>query len=667
MNQSNDLQNPHKTLDRVPLPAPTGTTEKSLPKDFLEKMVTMFGAQGGILWLSEDGFQVAATYSHDDSPVTVQMRRDEHEKLLAKTAAGKAPNLLQTRLSESDQANLLLIGKVDVGKVDVGKVYVIEMVIEDHHLQKPAMISLERRFRESLQLVKASKSLLTSKLAASEISETPNPNTIDVEDLNNYLQLLHSSVDLPLTAANISNETRRFLNYDRVSVLLERNGRQRLIAISGQASVNRRSNTTKLLEQLAATVLKTGQAFWYPSSEDLPTKISAALDDYVQVSQSRSLALVPIRKMQNPLDDEGESPESQPVIGGIVFEKFQERWDREVDEPRIERLMPHVSNALGNAIVNQRIFLYPLWKFLGRLHVLRQPKYFNKVLLGLGILTVLISALLFWPVQFYVSADGVLVPSSYKPVFSSMEGEIEEVFVEHGDCVKKGQKLVRLSSRDHEFRVEELESKLKTTRQRLTNIEDQRHSPNQEHSPAEIEENIVSLRTQIETLESQRKILDKISEQQLIHSPMDGQVITWDLQRQLANRVVDSGVRLMEIADHDGAWMIEIDLPIRRQGHIARALADGDREALEVTFLSAADPSKKYVGHVVEIANAVSTSDDNQQVIKVLAAIEDSDIAFDQVRSSVTAKVYCGQSSLGYLWFHDIGEFVQKRILFPLL
>ena len=31
---------------------------------------------------------------------------------------------------------------------------------------------------------------------------------------------------------------------------------------------------------------------------------------------------------------------------------------------------------------------------------------------------------------------------------------------------------------------------------------------------------------------------------------------------------------------------------------------------------------------------------------------------------SVTAKIVCGRSSLGYAWFHDVIAFVQSRLLF---
>jgi len=35
-----------------------------------------------------------------------------------------------------------------------------------------------------------------------------------------------------------------------------------------------------------------------------------------------------------------------------------------------------------------------------------------------------------------------------------------------------------------------------------------------------------------------------------------------------------------------------------------------------------------------------------------------------KVGADVKAKVLCGQRAIGYVWFHDLFEFVQSRILF---
>lgn len=589
------------------------------------------------------------------------MRQQDHEQVLDNATQSGKLVLLQTQYAASDRVNLLLVGKFDAGNVRV-----IELIIENHQYDSAGLTALERRFRDALQLIGVAWAGQSGGMQTPAGGQ-PSQNAIfATQELSTFLELIHSSIDLSLAASNLANESRRMLDYDRVSVLVQRGGKYRLIAISGQASVNRRSNTTRLLEELAVRILKTGQIFWHPESDDLPTAIRTSLDDYVQVSQTRSLALLPIRETGSVDDATSAPPDSRPVIGGIVFEKFQQVWDRASEEPKVQFLASHAEHAIGNALQHQQIFLYPLWNLLGRTKVLAQPQYLSKTLIAMGVLVAITLVLLFWPVRFYVTAEGMLMPSTYKPIFSSVKGEVQGILVHHGDAVKKGQILIRMTSPEHEFRVEELQSQLKTARQRLTIVEDQRYSPARDKSVEDIEENIVSLRTQIESFESQLVILNRISDLLFVHSPIDGQVITWDLKHQLENRVVSEGVRLMEVADIGGQWIIEINLPIRRQGHIARAIQNGNLSNLKVSFLLAADTSKQYAGHVIEISDVVSLSSDNRQVIKVRAAIDDSDITIDQVRSAVSAKVYCGQSSLGFLWFSDVGEFFQKHVLFPL-
>lgn len=621
----------------------------------------MFGAQAGILWDATSGFRVIATLSQDDSPPTVKMRHEDHERMMTDVLQSSKPVLLQTQYTDSDRADLLLVGKFDAGTVGL-----IELIIENHKFDQTGLGALERRFRDALQLITVSYAGPLGGLPSVAGPQSSKDSVFDTQELSTFLKLIHSSIDLSLAAATFANESRRMLDYDRVSVLVQRGGKQQVVAISGQASVNRRSNTTKLLEKFAVSVLKTGQVFWYPETDDLPTAIRTSLDAYVQVSQTRSLALLPIRKTSDATDDPSAPPKLQPVIGGIVFEKFQQIWDRDREEPKVHFLASHAEHAIGNALQHQQIFLYPLWNLLGRTKVLTQPKYLNKTLIGLGTFVAVMLALFFWPVKFYVTADGMLIPSTYQPVFSNVKGEVQQILVHHGDAVKKGQTLVRMTSPEHEFRVEELQSQLKTARQRLTIVEDQRYSPTRDKSVEDIEENIVSLRTQIESFKSQLAILSKITDLLTVPSPIDGHVITWDLKHQLENRVVGEGVRLMEVANIVGQWVIEINLPIRRQGHVARTIKNGDLNDLKVSFLLAADTSKRYSGRVIEISDVVSVSSDNRQVIKVRAAIDDSDITIDQVRSAVSAKVYCGKSSLGYLWFSDIGEFFQKHVFFPL-
>lgn len=51
-------------------------------------------------------------------------------------------------------------------------------------------------------------------------------------------------------------------------------------------------------------------------------------------------------------------------------------------------------------------------------------------------------------------------------------------------------------------------------------------------------------------------------------------------------------------------------------------------------------------------------------LIKV--AIDKKDLPNLRPGATVTAKIYCGRRSIGYVWFHDLIAFVQSRILFRL-
>ena len=57
------------------------------------------------------------------------------------------------------------------------------------------------------------------------------------------------------TAFTVANEGRRLIGCDRVSVLVRRGTRCRLVAVSGVATVNRRANAVRALERLATGML----------------------------------------------------------------------------------------------------------------------------------------------------------------------------------------------------------------------------------------------------------------------------------------------------------------------------------------------------------------------------------------------------------------------------
>lgn len=108
-------------------------------------------------------------------------------------------------------------------------------------------------------------------------------------------------------------------------------------------------------------------------------------------------------------------------------------------------------------------------------------------------------------------------------------------------------------------------------------------------------------------------------------------------------------------------------------GHIRRAqnalkakYGEGTPDAdLTVKYILATDPGRELVGKVRKIHGAADVVPEEGNTVLVRVAIDEKDLG-EEVRpgATVSAKVECGRRSLGYVWFHDVLEFIQSKILF---
>lgn len=497
-------------------------------------------------------------------------------------------------------------------------------------------------------------------------TRVPNPS-FATERADNFLFGISDSINQRATCSNIANESRRLLDCDRVSVAVRKHGKYRLEAISGQTSVNRRSNTTKCLELLMRKILKTGQTFWYPSSE-IPPQLEKVLEEYLLLSATRSVVIEPVFEKTNSLvveDPESNERPNKRVIGGIVFEHCREQWIKSDFESPINFVSRHAGNALRNSHQHQNLFLYPLWNILGKSRFLAGPRALTKTVLTCSCAVLACIFLAIWPTDFYVVCEGVILPQKIQRVYSQTEGVVHQLDVSHGDTVAEGKILCRLKNEDLEFKQQEIDGRILNMNKRLDSIRDERFASRFDDSDQNNnEENINSIEAQIESLERQREILNAKAKKLLIRSPLHGQVITWDLQKRLMDRPVQNGDMLMEVAETEGKWILELNLEDRRIGHLLNALDTTDEGTLPLTFLMAADPKKRLKGRVIGVGKAAEINSDKKKTLKLYVEIDENELPAKHARSGVTAKVVCGRSSLGYLWLHDVGEFLQKHVLF---
>lgn len=622
-------------------------------------------AEAGVIWdASDDSFQAVGQYSQGERPARIPLTQEAHSRLLAEAAAQQRPMFIRSQQDDSkDSPPMFLM----VGHFSYDGRYLVELFMGR------SAVSDEQNAKNFAGTLKSVSDAVESlpemapniqKQPASAPPTGPARAISSTEQVSDYLNTIHTSIDRSLTCSNVANETRRFLDCDRVSIVLKHRGRFRIFSISGQPSVNRKSNTTKLLEKLARRLLKTGQSFWYPDETEIPTQISEVLDPYLSVSATRSMVVEPIyeKLVETVTDPESLESKSNPVIGGIIFEHCHDLWERRQVEEAISFTSLHGGNAIRNARQHHSLFLYPVLNLLSKSRFLMASRVLPKTLMACAGVLLAGLILAFWPVDFYVSANGILVPESIRPVFSKADGDVSQLKVQHGSQVKKGDTLLVLTSPEHEIRAKDLESRIRSAKQRLETIQDQIFQ--QRGDEATLEDNIEGIKSQIANFEEQEEILQKMANSMSVSSPLDGQVISWDLERRLEGRAIQRGQELMEVAAINDKWQLEIELPVNRYCHLVREL-ENNKEP-KISFLLAADTSKRYFGKIVEVETSASLSSDNEQFIRLKADLESSDLHIEQARTGVTAKIYCGRASLGYLWFHDIGEFIQKNVLFQI-
>ena len=504
------------------------------------------------------------------------------------------------------------------------------------------------------------------------------------EQLEAFTALVHQSLNSRETAYTIANEGRRLIGCDRVTVALRKGTKYQVSSISGQDTFDKRSNVVRLLRKLASTVARTGDDLWFDGdTSDLAPQVERAVNDYVDEAHTKQLAVLPLRELDREEENPGERrlKKRENILGAIVIEQLVDSRPPEGMLQRIDVVCKHSATALTNAQEYEGLFLLPLWKLLGKTRFLVTARNLPKTLLATAALVGTISALCLVQYDFTVISDGKLWPELRREVFAGLDGKVEEVPVDTGQSVVKGQLLAQLRSIDLEAQIikhqgeyaktlTEIASTLRQRQLLINGVKDDNVEREQ------LTGRLAQLRKTKASLEKQDRLL-KLKEQKLtVTSSIDGKVVTWKVRDLIEGHPVRKGQRLMQVADTTSPWELEIYVPEAKMGHIVEQLqairADDPKAQLLVTFILATHSADHLEGQIVEIdTNAeVHGEDGNTVRMRVTFAQEALEMLVKdpanelKLGADVKAKVFCGQRAIGYVWFHDLFEFVQSRILF---
>jgi multidrug efflux pump subunit AcrA (membrane-fusion protein) len=639
---------------------------------FLPRVVSALAAVGGAVWTTNNEGRLALQYQVDLQKTQLRELDEEnqlrHGRLLYKALSNGEALLVpphsgpgETNGDSEQAANptdfLLVLGLLKTDLEAVGVVEIFQRTEAGPATQQgylrflAQMCDLAGEFLKSHQL----RHFSTRQVLWTQLEE--------------FTHRVHASLDPRETAYTIANEGRRLIECDRVSVAIRKGNKCVVAAVSGQDVFNARSNTVRLLGKLATSVVVTGDPVWYTGdTRDMPPQVEDAVQAYVDEAHSKTVAVLPlVRPEAEHEEDPRKRAEAHEPIGALIVEQIEDSRVPPALVQRVDVVCRHSSVALANAVEHQNLFLMPVWRAIGKSRWVVKARTLPKTLSITGAILLLLLALFIWPADFRLEAKGTLEPEKRYDVFAAVKGTVTEVSVEHGQMVKKGQLLAVLRDYDTDVEISRVEGNKVTTGERLSNLnrlllerrtlsEDDKGRLIGEKREAEV---------QLRSLEEQLRLLKEKRSELTVTSPIDGYVVTWDVENRLRNRPVQRGQMLMRVADLESGWQLELHAPDNRMGHITRAYnALKKGEKLDVQYQLATSPGTTLHGDVREIHQSAEVRGEEGNTVLIKVDIEEDDLHDPRPGASVTGKVYCGRRSIGYVWFHDVFEFVQSRIIF---
>lgn len=646
-------------------------------REFLPRVVNGLAAIGGAVWLSGENGRLILSYQVNIQEARLHECSEEdqgrHARLLHRVLTSEEGILVAPHSGFGDadgEANptdfLLVLAPL---RTELERVGVVEI------FQRPnPRVETQRGY---LRFLSQMCDLAAEYLKSRQLRQLADRQALWGQ-MEEFIRQVHGNLNPRTTAYVIANEGRRLIGCDRVTVAIRRGTKCRIEAISGQDLIDRRSNTVRLLTKLATVVTAADEPVWFTGdTRDLAPQVEEAIEEYVDQSHSKTVAVIPLRRPQlEPVVEEepDKRPEPPPVVGALIVERIEDARLPETMVNRIKVVAEHAGAALANALEYHSLFLLPLWRAIGKWRVVVAARNLPRTVAIVSALVAAAIALFVVPMPFKLQAKGTVEPTERYRVFTGIDGVVEEVLVEHGQKVARGMELARLRNTDLEVEIRRVTGELVATVEDINKTHQvllRGKGRLSEAERAQLQGRLAELEATLRSLEQQRELLLAKRKELTIYSPADGEVITWDVKNLLRERPVRRGDVLMEIANPQGDWQLEILMPERRMGHIARmrsAIKAADpQDDLDVEYVLASQPDRTLRGKVKEIHQAAEVREEHGNVVLIKVAINKSDLP-PGIRpgAAVSAKVYCGRVSLVYWLLHDVIDFVRTRILFRL-
>lgn len=631
-------------------------------RTFLQRITEQFGALCGVVW------QRAAT---DTWQLRQGLELEQHlgdDELLAQPdildAAQAKPAPLVIPYSRADEPGarnsfVLIISHVALSAG--GNVAVQLFFLPD----RPAAVyqSVARFLQDVSQAV--------ADCLARHTAVRDDARRNAATQLHEFTRHVHQSLDLRTVCYAIVNEGRRLIGCDRLSLAVPHRGRFRLEAISGQDEFDRRSEAVRTLEALANVVGKVREPLWYNGDATrLPPQIQQVVRECADVSGCCSVAVVPLVTESADVAEQHAQARPQqpppPLVGMLILEQFTRPRTLDEARGRLEAISIPATLALRNALEHRSVFLMPVWKWIGGSAVVQRTRHWPRWALITAGLVIVMLLLTIIPGDFALEGRGTLEPVVRQDVFTAVPGVVQRVHVDHGQQIHEGQLLLELRNVDLEVEQARLHGELSSTAERLASVRTTllNRQPLTDAERTRLAGEEAQLHQKLASLQLQIELFALRLEQLQVTSPIDGEVISWDVRKSLTNRPVQPGQLLLTVARTDAQWELLVDMPENRMGHVLAASKENSGQPLEVSFMLASEPGTTYRGQLLEVHDRAEEDPAEGSTVRLRVRFDQSLLKQPRAGAAATVKVHCGRRSLGYVWLHDVWEFIESRVFF---
>jgi len=461
-------------------------------------------------------------------------------------------------------------------------------------------------------------------------------------DYANWLSRIHQHLSVRDTAFAIANETQHWSGWDRVCVVVQNGWTRRVEAISGLEFFDRRSGAVRALEQLVGEIAATAGT----SQSDVVSFPSGCNSEELK---HLSAQFECTEQVVIPLLEEG----STAPCGWMVCERFEKENESSPREHRstseLEVAGKQAAVALSHALSFEKANVNPVSRWLRNLWSKPSARW----LLILCAMSGILIALCTIPGELSIGGRGVVEPEHQRDIFANINGLIHELHIEESASVAMNDELLSLRSPELDFHQNKLDGELKTISQQIQDLEtlrsDSRRVDGPGQSVGEIDAKIEELKTVRNSVGEQIALLKKQQTELTLTSPMNGSVLTWQVNELLSvGRPVSRGDRLLTVAQLDGPWVLRMYVDHRDIGPVQTAIAAG---TAEFSFVSTDNPNRSIDAVFHQMASSVEVDPISGPSLEIVAIVERDALLNIRPGSTVQPRITCGTAPIGYVWF----------------